>query len=146
MGRGSPPLIGYRQHGDFTLTFAPAVGPAIGGWLTDNWGWPWIFYLNLVPGALMLAAVGWGLAPERPRLDKLRHGDWAGVVAVATGLGCLQDARRRIVTGSHPVVGVRNQVLDLPAPPHQWRRMHVEGGRVGQHADRSVRACAQHYA
>jgi MFS transporter, DHA2 family, multidrug resistance protein len=36
-----------------TATFAPAIGPTIGGWLTDNYGWPTIFYINLVPGAVM---------------------------------------------------------------------------------------------
>src|SRR5690606_38093144 len=36
-----------------TATFAPAIGPTIGGWLTENFGWEWIFYINLVPGALM---------------------------------------------------------------------------------------------
>jgi DHA2 family multidrug resistance protein len=39
-----------------TATFAPAIGPTIGGWLTDNYGWPTIFYINLVPGSVMLAA------------------------------------------------------------------------------------------
>ena len=41
-----------------TATFAPAIGPTIGGYLTDNYGWPSIFYLNLVPGAVMLADAG----------------------------------------------------------------------------------------
>ena len=38
-----------------TATFAPAIGPLIGGWLTDNYGWPFIFYMNVVPAALMIA-------------------------------------------------------------------------------------------
>ena len=37
-----------------SATFAPAIGPTIGGYLTENWGWEYIFYVNLVPGALML--------------------------------------------------------------------------------------------
>ena len=36
---------------------APAIGPTIGGYFTDNYGWPWVFYVNLVPGAVMLAAI-----------------------------------------------------------------------------------------
>ena len=32
-----------------TATFAPAIGPTIGGWLTDNYGWQTIFYINLAP-------------------------------------------------------------------------------------------------
>ena len=40
-----------------TATFAPAIGPTIGGWLTDNYGWPTIFYINLAPGVVMLSAL-----------------------------------------------------------------------------------------
>ncbi|MEY2604011.1 MAG: transporter, family, multidrug resistance protein, partial [Verrucomicrobiota bacterium] len=36
-----------------TATLAPSIGPSIGGWLTDNFGWEWVFYINLFPGALM---------------------------------------------------------------------------------------------
>jgi len=38
-----------------SATFAPAIGPTIGGYLTENWGWQYIFYVNLVPGAVMVA-------------------------------------------------------------------------------------------
>src|SRR6202043_3108577 len=44
-----------------TATFAPAIGPTIGGYFTDNYGWPYIFYINLVPGAVMLGALWYGL-------------------------------------------------------------------------------------
>lgn len=80
--------LGFGLFG-MTATFAPAIGPAIGGWLTENHGWPAIFYLNLVPGILMLAGVAWGLDEERPRLAELRKGDWGGVVTMAVGLGSL---------------------------------------------------------
>lgn len=84
---GSHPL-GFGLFG-MTATFAPAVGPTIGGWLTDNLGWPAIFYLNLVPGAIMLAALAWGLRDEKPRLSLLRNGDWWGIATLALGLGSL---------------------------------------------------------
>jgi MFS transporter, DHA2 family, multidrug resistance protein len=79
---------GFAVFG-MTATFAPAIGPSIGGWLTENYGWPWIFYMNLVPGVLMLAALAWGMDREKADLSKLRHGDWAGILTVATGLACL---------------------------------------------------------
>jgi MFS transporter, DHA2 family, multidrug resistance protein len=80
--------LGYALFG-MTATFAPAIGPTIGGWLTDNYGWPAIFYLNLVPGVLMLGGIGWGLAAEPPKFSLLRRGDWFGIGTMAAGLGSL---------------------------------------------------------
>lgn len=73
-----------------TATFAPAIGPTIGGWITDAYGWRYIFFLNLVPGAFMLPALFWGLEPAPMRLDQFLRGDWLGVFAMAVGLGTLQ--------------------------------------------------------
>ena len=73
-----------------SATFAPAIGPTIGGWLTDTYGWQYIFYVNLVPGAIMLAA----LLPSLPRapmqLNLLKDGDWTGIATLAIGLAALQ--------------------------------------------------------
>jgi MFS transporter, DHA2 family, multidrug resistance protein len=79
-------LAGYAV----TATFAPAIGPTIGGWLTDTYGWPTIFYLNLVPGAVMLAALIYGLPRTPMQLGLLRRGDWLGIAVMAIGLASLQ--------------------------------------------------------
>ena len=73
-----------------TATFAPAIGPTIGGWLTDTYGWQTIFYMNMVPGAVMLAGLIYGLprSPAQPGL--LRHGDWLGIGLMAIGLATFQ--------------------------------------------------------
>jgi DHA2 family multidrug resistance protein len=73
-----------------TATFAPAIGPTIGGWLTDNYGWQTIFYMNLVPGAVMLAALIYALPRSTMRLDLLREGDWLGIALMAVGLATFQ--------------------------------------------------------
>jgi DHA2 family multidrug resistance protein len=73
-----------------TATFAPAIGPTIGGWLTDNYGWPTIFYINLVPGVVMLAALVYALPRSSMQLGLLRRGDWLGIALMAVGLGALQ--------------------------------------------------------
>lgn len=73
-----------------TATFAPSIGPTIGGWLTENYGWEYIFYLNVIPGALLIAGVMYGVEAEPMQLNLLKQGDWGGIFAMAVGLGSLQ--------------------------------------------------------
>jgi MFS transporter, DHA2 family, multidrug resistance protein len=73
-----------------SATFAPAIGPTIGGYLTENWGWQYIFYVNLVPGAVMVGMLYFSLEARPMRLSLLREGDWAGIITMAIGLSALQ--------------------------------------------------------
>ncbi len=73
-----------------SATFAPAIGPTIGGYLTENWGWQFIFYVNLVPGAVMIAMLWFSLEAKPMKLSLLREGDWAGIATMAIGLSALQ--------------------------------------------------------
>ena len=73
-----------------SATFAPAIGPTIGGYLTDTYGWQYIFFLNLVPGGVMLAMLYASLERAPMQLRLLREGDWAGILTMALGLGTLQ--------------------------------------------------------
>jgi DHA2 family multidrug resistance protein len=73
-----------------SATFAPAIGPTIGGYLTENWGWQYIFYVNLVPGAIMVAMLWFALDRAPMQLNLLREGDWLGIATMAIGLAALQ--------------------------------------------------------
>ncbi|HEX8029548.1 MAG TPA: MDR family MFS transporter, partial [Vicinamibacterales bacterium] len=73
-----------------SATFAPAIGPTIGGYLTENWGWQYIFYVNVVPGAIMIAMLFFSLEAKPMKLELLREGDWAGIITMAIGLSALQ--------------------------------------------------------
>ncbi|MGY4496919.1 DHA2 family multidrug resistance protein [Bradyrhizobium sp. GM24.11] len=73
-----------------SATFAPAIGPTIGGYLTENWGWEYIFYVNVVPGAVMIAMLYFSLEAEPMNFPLLREGDWPGIVTMAIGLAALQ--------------------------------------------------------
>jgi DHA2 family multidrug resistance protein len=73
-----------------SATFAPAIGPTIGGYLTENWGWEYIFYVNLVPGAPMLVILWFSLDRAPMQLSLLRQGDWPGILTMAIGLAALQ--------------------------------------------------------
>jgi MFS transporter, DHA2 family, multidrug resistance protein len=76
---------------------APTVGPTIGGWITDNFSWHWIFFINVPIGIASLALVHWLVdepeALERERRERLAGGlkvDWIGFALIATTLGCLE--------------------------------------------------------
>ncbi len=73
-----------------TATFGPAIGPTIGGYLTEQYGWPYIFFVNLIPGALMLSLLLPTLEHEPMQLALLKEGDWYGIGTMAVGLACLQ--------------------------------------------------------
>jgi DHA2 family multidrug resistance protein len=73
-----------------SATFAPAIGPTIGGYLTENWGWQYIFYVNIVPGAIMIGMLYFSLEATPMKLSLLRDGDWPGIVTMAIGLSALQ--------------------------------------------------------
>jgi DHA2 family multidrug resistance protein len=73
-----------------SVTFAPAIGPTIGGYLTENYGWQTIFFINAVPSVVMVIALALTLEREPMQLSLLKEGDWAGIVTMAIGLSALQ--------------------------------------------------------
>jgi DHA2 family multidrug resistance protein len=72
-----------------TATLAPSMGPTLGGYLSELYGWPSIFYINWVPGILLIAGVAYGLDHEERKLSELFNADWLGIAFMALGLGCL---------------------------------------------------------
>jgi DHA2 family multidrug resistance protein len=72
------------------VTFAPAIGPTIGGYLTENYGWQTIFYVNVLPTAVMVTILFFTLERQPINLALLREGDWFGIATMAIGLASLQ--------------------------------------------------------
>ena len=72
------------------VTFAPAIGPTIGGFMTENYGWQTIFYINALPSLIMVIALALTLEASPMRLSLLREGDWAGIFAMTIGLSAFQ--------------------------------------------------------
>jgi DHA2 family multidrug resistance protein len=92
-----------RQRGQafaiygIAVVFAPAIGPTLGGWITDNYTWRWIFFINIPVGILSLFLVYALLRDSAEaiaeRRESLKHGlkvDYLGFGLVAIGLGSLQ--------------------------------------------------------
>src|SRR5579884_2136533 len=72
------------------VTFAPAIGPTIGGYLTETYGWQTIFFVNTVPSLVMIIALWLTLEREPMRLGLLKDGDWIGILTMTIGLSALQ--------------------------------------------------------
>jgi DHA2 family multidrug resistance protein len=88
--------IAFAIYG-VAVVFAPAIGPTLGGWITDNFDWRWIFFINIPVGILSLF-MSWRLVHESPAAKKEHDNVWRGGLKVdymgfglvALGLGCLQ--------------------------------------------------------
>jgi DHA2 family multidrug resistance protein len=68
---------------------APTLGPVVGGWLTDGWSWHWLFYVNIVPGMLVMLLVPILVRVDEADLTLLRDADYVGIILMALFLGCL---------------------------------------------------------
>ena len=77
------------------VVVAPAIGPTLGGWVTDNYNWHWIFYINVPVGLVSLYLTN-RLVEDPPYLQqerkatKARKIDWTGLGLIALGIACLQ--------------------------------------------------------
>jgi MFS transporter, DHA2 family, multidrug resistance protein len=71
------------------VVIAPIVGPILGGWITDNWSWRWLFYIN-VPVGVLVALIAWTLLHRRESQKTKLPIDVVGLVLLIVGVGCLQ--------------------------------------------------------
>jgi DHA2 family multidrug resistance protein len=124
------PMIGL------VVTLAPTIGPTIGGYLTEHFSWHWLFFINIIPGILVVTAAIALIDFDEPDYSLFDHFDWTGFLSMAAFLGALQyileegprndwfDDRSvtlftlvsasgaivffwRVLTTSHPIVDLR---------------------------------------
>src|SRR5881628_2231176 len=72
----------------------PTLGPTVGGWITDTYGWPWIFYINIPFGMLALALTLSFINDSRHQ-EKVSKVDYLGLGLLAVGIGSLQTMLER---------------------------------------------------
>jgi DHA2 family multidrug resistance protein len=88
--------MAFAMYG-MAVVLAPAIGPTLGGWITDNYNWRWIFFINLPIGILSLF-LSYRMVEDPPRLieqtrKERANGlniDYAGLALIAAGIGALQ--------------------------------------------------------
>ena len=71
-------------------SLAPTLGPTIGGWITENYSWHWLFFVNLVPGAFVAIVVPLLVRIDKPNWSLLKGADYGGIALMAIFLGCLE--------------------------------------------------------
>jgi DHA2 family multidrug resistance protein len=84
----SQQVIGFTIFGIAT-TIAPALGPSLGGWITSEFGWPFIFYVNLIPGMGLIYMIINSLENEPTHIEELKHTDWWGILWMSLFLSTL---------------------------------------------------------
>ena len=102
---------------------APTLGPAMGGWITENYSWPWIFLINVGPG-LMVAVISGLLLPMEPfNWSRLRNVDMVALPLTAISLTSLMVMLKdgpRLGWGSAWVLGLMGMSL-LTGAAAIWR-------------------------
>jgi DHA2 family multidrug resistance protein len=82
----------FAMYG-MAVVVAPAIGPTLGGWITDNFNWHWIFFINIPVGIISLFLTQ-RLVEDPPWLKEERKSgigvDYIGLALIVIGLGCFQ--------------------------------------------------------
>ncbi len=71
-------------------SLAPTLGPTVGGWITENYNWHWLFFINVVPGIYIAVAVPLLVKVDSADPTLLRGADYLSILLLALSLGCLE--------------------------------------------------------
>jgi DHA2 family multidrug resistance protein len=123
--------MAFAMYG-MAVVVAPAIGPTLGGWITDNFAWNWIFYINVPVGLVSLYLTNrlvedppyLKIESERSRGNRV---DWTGLGLIALGIGCLQvalDKGQELDWFSSPAINVTLAVAIVSLISFVWWEWH----------------------
>jgi DHA2 family multidrug resistance protein len=107
----------------------PTLGPTVGGWITDMYGWPWIFYINIPFGMLALALTLSFINDSRHQ-ERAERVDWLGLGLLAAGVGALQIMLERgerldwFASGSVRLLAITSALSLITFIWHELRTEH----------------------
>jgi DHA2 family multidrug resistance protein len=108
----------------------PSLGPTLGGWITDVWAWPWIFYVN-VPLGIAAAILCWNYLPT-PRAGTMRRFvsvDWGGIALLVVGIATLQillEAGHRLDWFDSDLIVALGVTASISLVWFVWHELHTE--------------------
>jgi DHA2 family multidrug resistance protein len=123
--------MAFAMYG-MAVVVAPAIGPTLGGWITDNFAWNWIFYINVPIGLISLYLTN-RLVEDPPYLKIEREKsrgikvDWMGLGLIALGIGCLQvalDKGQELDWFSSPIIVTAFAVASISIVFWVWWEWH----------------------
>ncbi|MGR8949160.1 MAG: DHA2 family efflux MFS transporter permease subunit [Gammaproteobacteria bacterium] len=71
-----------------SIMVAPVMGPVLGGWITEQWSWPWVFFINVPLGVIALILVFNDVRTAKP--EETVRTDWLGLLLLTIALGSFQ--------------------------------------------------------
>lgn len=77
-----------RRRSAALASLAPTLGPTVGGWITENYNWHWLFFINVVPGIYIAVAVPLLVKVDSADPTLLRGADYLSILLLALSLGC----------------------------------------------------------
>ncbi|MBU0992527.1 MAG: DHA2 family efflux MFS transporter permease subunit [Proteobacteria bacterium] len=77
------------------VVLAPAMGPILGGWLTDNYGWPWIFFINVPVSLVGMVMIGAFVHDPQYLRRGVKNVDWMGIALLTLSLTTMQIVLER---------------------------------------------------
>jgi DHA2 family multidrug resistance protein len=124
------------------VVVGPTIGPTLGGWITDNYSWPWCFYVNIPIG---IAATLLTVSFVREAREKRQIGsiDWSGIALLVVGIGSLQvvlERGERDDWFSASYIVILSIVAGVGVVAFIWRELTAEHPVVELHVfkDRSL--------
>ena len=119
-----------------TVVTAPAIGPMLGGWITENYSWNWVFLINLPVGLLSLALTGWFVSDSPQMIEDRRQHlarglriDYWGFALVALSFGTLQvvlDRFEREDGFSSDFIRTLSAISAVSIVALVWRELTIE--------------------
>ncbi len=107
----------------------PTLGPTVGGWITDMYGWPWIFYIN-IPFGMLALALTLSFINDSLHQERSARVDFVGLGLLAVGIGALQTMLERgerldwFASGSVRLLAITSAISLITFVWHELRTEH----------------------